>query len=83
MTPESIVPYIVSKSGRATIAISESLGRSRGYLASYIANKRTPNIRLLAELGNELGYDLLVRNRETGDEIIIDPPKEDKENAKS
>lgn len=77
MEPEKVVPYIVSKSGRSTIAISDALGRSRGYLSAYIANKRTPNIRLLSELGNELGYDLLMRNRETGDEFIIDPPKEE------
>lgn len=74
MEPESIVPSIVKASGRSTIEISESLGRSRGYLSAYIANKRTPNIRLLTELGDELDYDLLLRNRKSGEEIIIDPP---------
>lgn len=77
MKPEEIVPYIVRESGCSTIAISDAMGRSRGYLAAYIANKRTPNIKLLAELGDELNYDLLIRNRKTGREIIIDPPKKE------
>ena len=72
MKPEEIVPYIVRESGCSTIAISDAMGRSRGYLSAYIANRRTPNIKLLAELGDEL-----IRNRKTGREIIIDPPEKE------
>lgn len=75
MMPEDVVPTLVKESGASTIAISDAMGRSRGYLSAYIANKRTPNIRLLAELGDELGYDLLLRERKTGREITIDPPE--------
>ena len=75
MHPVDVVPYIVKQEGVSTIGVSRAMGRSDGYIASYIANKRTPNIALMAEIGDVVGYDLLLRRRADSTEIPIDPPK--------
>ena len=55
--------------------VSEMLGRSRDYTSRMIAGKVSPKASTLAEYGEVLGYDLILRDRETGTEIPIDPPE--------
>ena len=69
--------FVVKSSGESLVSISQRLGRSNNYLSSHTARKSTPKADTLAEIVDACGYDLLMRNRETGEETIIDPPKKD------
>ncbi len=51
------------------------IGRSRDFISNYVATKRVPNLELAAEIFDAIDCDLLLRDRFTGDEIIIDPPE--------
>jgi hypothetical protein len=51
------------------------MGRSHSYLSRYIYRNSTPSADILSEMLDVIGWDLLARNRETGEEIPIDPPQ--------
>ena len=42
-----------------------------------MSDKKSPGTNVLAEICDVTGHDLIVRNRETGREIVIDPPKKE------
>ena len=74
MRPEAILRHLVVRENASTIKVSRAMGRSDGYLSSYIANQNIPSITVMSEIGDCLGYDLLLRRRSDGDEIVIEPP---------
>lgn len=75
MEPKTMLKSLFGRGELSTVETSLKMGRSRGYLSSYIARGNEPGITLMAEICDAIGYDLLIRNRNDGTEIIIDPPK--------
>lgn len=75
MRAEDVLRAMVDDCDLPYMQISKKIGRSKLYIGSYLSKKQKPNIELMAEIGDATGHDLLVRNRETGREIIIDPPE--------
>lgn len=55
--------------------VSRAMNRSESFLANYLSTGRIPNLELMAEIADATGHDLIVRNRDTGLEILIDPPE--------
>ena len=74
MDARDIIKGAVSDSGKKITVVSMEMGRSRAFLSSYITKRQVPSVELVAEIADATGHDLLLRNRETGNEIIIDPP---------
>lgn len=74
MRPSDVVRTIADDSGIPRVKLSQKLGRSDFFISNYISSGRLPRVELLAEICDATDYDLLVRNRTTGREIIIDPP---------
>lgn len=54
--------------------LSLAMGKNSNYLSVAKSRKSVPQADTFAMISNVCGYDLLVRERDTGDEIIIDPP---------
>lgn len=75
MQARDIIRAVVSDSGSSITQASKDMGRSDLYLSSYASRGRIPSIELMAEIGDATGHDLLLRNRKTGREITIDPPR--------
>lgn len=75
MKADDVLRAMVDDCDLPYMRISQKMGRSKLYIGSYLSKKQKPNIELMAEIGDATGHDLLVRNRTTGREIIIDPPE--------
>lgn len=75
MSSVEIIRDLFGRGKASTIDVSRQIGRSDGFIANYISTKRAPSTDLFAEIVDALGYDLIMRNRETGEETIIKPPK--------
>lgn len=75
MQADKVVKRMLTIEGISSIQASRRMNRSDGYLSRTISGGLTPGAGKLAEIGDALGYDLLLRKRDDGTEIIIDPPK--------
>lgn len=75
MQAKQIIRAIVDDSGIPMTRISKAMGRSTLFIGRYVSRQVPPGSELLAEICDATGHDLLVRNRTTGREIVIDPPE--------
>ena len=75
MEPIDVLPTIVRGSGRSMQSMSLQLGRSRNYITQTIQNLSVSKVDTVAEIADVCGYDLLLRKRDDGSEIVIDPPR--------
>jgi transcriptional regulator with XRE-family HTH domain len=66
---------MLAKEGVTAAEMSRRLGKSRLYMTTLFANERVPTIGTMTSVCKELNYDLLVRSRDDGYEITIDPPE--------
>lgn len=62
---------IVESSGKSRIQVSSELGRSRNYITNYFVNDMNPGADTLAQIADVCGWDMVLRNRSTGEEIPI------------
>ena len=67
--------HVVRTSGLTDRAAAKNAGRSKDGFSPYIYRQHMPSVPVLAELCEACNFDLLVRNRKTGEETIIDPPE--------
>ena len=74
MQARKVIRAIVDDSGMPMTRISTAMGRSTLFIGRYVSRQVPPGTELLAEICDVTDHDLLVRNRKTGHEIIIDPP---------
>ena len=63
---------LCDKSGLSRAQLSKKIGRSRNFLSSYNNKKVTPGFDIYLDVADVCGFDLILRNRETGEEIMID-----------
>lgn len=71
----NVTKHVVRSSGLSERMAARSIGKSENYYTQYLYGGRLPSIRVMAELCAVCNFDLLVRNRKTGEETIIDPPE--------
>lgn len=62
--------------GASNSAVSSAMGKSPRYLDPILYGDRSPQVDNFAAMCDVLDFDLLVRAREDGMELIIDPPDE-------
>ena len=74
MQAKEVIRAMIEDSGISQRQVSLSMGRSGHFISSVLGNGRMPNIELMAEMADSAGFDLVLRNRHTGNEIQIDPP---------
>ena len=75
MRAEDVLRFVIDDSGKSMYAISLGMGKSKLYIAQAIYNNRIPTLRTFAEICEVTGHELIVRNKETGFETVIDPPE--------
>lgn len=75
MDTRTLLRHFFGKGKLSTREISLKMGRSHSYLSRYLYRESVPSSDNLAEIMDAINHDLLVRNRSTGEEIIIDPPE--------
>lgn len=73
MRADKVLRAIIRKKGLSIKGASVKAGRSRSYLPSMFSKGNIPKIDTMADLCDNLGWDLLVRDRSDGFEIHIDP----------
>jgi len=75
MQSNEILRAICEDAGIPMSRASVLSGRSALFIARYLSESKSPGTNVLAEICNATNHDLLVRNRTTGREIVIDPPE--------
>lgn len=75
MEPKNVLREMIVRRGLSTRGASAEAGRSIGYFSRMISKDVIPKISTLAELGDALDYDLILRDRLDGHEFVIDPPR--------
>ena len=74
MLPVDVLSHMIGRRNLSTRNASIIFGRSPSYASRMISGRVTLSIGLIAEFGDKLGYDIVLRDREDGEEWIIEPP---------
>ena len=60
--------------GMSVRGLGKRMGRNPYYAKTILyGRKSTPSVSIFAEIADVCGYDLLVRKRDDGSEIVVDP----------
>ena len=73
MNANAVFNTVVASAGIPKSHISRNLGKSTNYIGVMITNANVPKVDTFAKIADSCGWDLLARNRTTGEEIVIDP----------
>lgn len=73
MQADKVLRAIIEKSGHSVDGASRIVGKNKSYFSGMFARGSIPKLDTMATLCDILGWDLLVRDREDGFEIEIDP----------
>lgn len=73
MRADKVLLAIIAKEGLTDSEVSSRIGKSPRYLDSIRYRHAMPKTDTMATVCDAIGYDLLVRSRDDGYEIEIDP----------
>lgn len=71
----NVLRAMLARKGISAVSAARLMKRSDSYISRRISGNQIPKVDSLAEIGNVLGFDLLLRDRQDGFEILIDPPE--------
>jgi len=74
VTPKDVIK--MCKGDMSTTSLSRTMGRSDGYISSMLAG-RSIGSQPMVDILDALGYDTIVRNRATHEEVRITPSREE------
>lgn len=74
MKAHEVLRTITKDSGSSDMSLSAAMGRNTNFLGVIRSRGTIPKTDTFAMIADTCGYDLLVRKRETHEEIVIDPP---------
>lgn len=74
MQVNEVIKTIVKLSGSNPHAAAAALGKSREYVRNAAA-RPSPALATVADVADVCGYDLIIRDRRTGSEAAITPPR--------
>ena len=70
MNPTQAIQQMIGTSGTNASRLALDLGKSRAYISEMVARKKNVGASTLAEIAEEMDYELLLRGH--GEEITID-----------
>jgi hypothetical protein len=76
MQAKDVLKSLFGRGKHSTYDASERMGKSPTFVGSIVSKGRMPKLDTMAAVMDAIDYDLLVRSRQDGTEIIIDPPEE-------
>lgn len=79
MQANDVLKEMIVRRGLSARKASTLFGRSIGYVGRMRASHSAHMVTTLAELADKLDFELILRDKLTGDEIIIDPPTDSDE----
>lgn len=68
--------FVVSHSGKPKEVISTEMGRTKGFISATTSRGTVPKVDTFAIVADVCGYDLMLKRRDDGRTIIIDPSKQ-------
>ena len=74
MQVNEVIMFLVDAAGTNPHAAAAALGKSREYVRNAAARPR-PSLATVADVADVCGYDVLIRDRRTGSEAVITPPR--------
>lgn len=75
MRADKVLKEMLAREHVSTIDASKIMGRSKGYVSTFISRHTIPKADTMAAICDAMGYDLIARSREDGYEFTIDPPE--------
>ena len=75
MRADKVLREIIDKENLSATEVSLRVGKTRKYMSTLFSHHRIPQADTMAGICDAIGYDLLVRSRDDGYEILIDPPE--------
>ena len=72
MDSREALRYVLSRSNKPKTTVSQELGKSAGYINTYVSMGKVPGLDTMASIANVCGYDLVLVDRSTGETIKID-----------
>lgn len=75
MQAGDVLKYMVTSKGLSSREASRMLGRSPNYVSRMYVGGFNIKAGTLAEFGEALGYELVLRDTSTGAEVTIEPPE--------
>lgn len=75
MNAKEVFRHVVDNSGLSRAGLARSMGRTTSYFTNVLSRGSVPKLDTFAEIADVSGYDLLVRHRQSGEEILVDPPE--------
>lgn len=75
MDSKDVLRFLTEDSSLSMREASKRMGRSATYLSTARQLGVVPSLTVMAEIADVYDYDLLLRNRFCGDEIVVDPPE--------
>jgi hypothetical protein len=75
MQAGKILESLFGRGKISPVDASLKMGRKSNFISSYKHHGNIPGVDVMAEIADAIGYDLLMRSRETHEEILIEPPK--------
>ena len=73
IAPKDIAPEMVNLSGQSQAAISKKMGKSINFVGGIVRAKTIPRLDTVTAIADACEFDVVVRQRTTGNEIIVDP----------
>ena len=73
MTANEIIPSLFGHGKNSTVKASERMGKSRGFISTYLSKGHIPKVDTMVEILDAIGYDVAIISRESGEITIIEP----------
>lgn len=73
MQVDRVIREIVKRSSQSMRGVSRMLGKGQSWCKVVSLPGRSPALSTVVDIADVCGYDLVVRCRETGEELLIDP----------
>lgn len=68
-----VLKVLVDSSGKSRRQISRELGRFDTYIQTTLGKQTVPGLSVTSQICKLCGYELVLREKETGNERVIDP----------
>ena len=75
MQIKAVLNMVIAQSGANKTELARKLGRGENYISNYSVKGNIPRTDTFAAIADVSGFDLIVRKRDDGTEMTIDPPK--------
>lgn len=74
MDVRNALTHAIESSGMTRYAVAKKLGKSTNYIYNLFNKDTSPSFVTIANIADVCGHDVILKSRETGEEIPLDVP---------